>query len=102
MKTLDLDRSNRNGQLRGIEIRFAITPLRRFKPSTLPATKSGFRINCFRPLLLSEGCLWLCAAILMCVFMSAFSSLARAQLYSGSITGVVTDQSAAVVPGAKV
>jgi len=41
---------------------------------------------------------WLVALLL--VFF--FSSAAQAQLYTGSVTGVVTDPSGAVVPGAKV
>lgn len=41
---------------------------------------------------------WLAALL----FVFFFSSAAHAQLYTGSVTGVVTDPSGAVVPSAKI
>jgi hypothetical protein len=102
MKTSDLGRSRRNGQFSRIEFHSAISSCRGGNPQPLPAIRPRFRTNCFRSGRHPGGWLWIPAVILIFVCMGVFSSSARGQLYSGSITGVATDQSGAAIPEARV
>lgn len=102
MKTLDSDLSNPSCEENDVRIRSTMNALRCAEPRTPRATMSGLRMRHCRFRLHCARWLWSLVTLLPFALIGVFSPPAWAQLYSGSITGVVTDQSAAVVPGAKI